>query len=84
MDKANEYDAAKNRTCKPAWNSLFYIRRLGKHVNSALLSDAQAINYLATGDLKENQFEKLPDGWYQPKEDAPKSVSSVARKNKKK
>lgn len=58
--KAIEYDKAKNRTCKPKWNGLRFIPKLGKHFNSELITDEQAEKLLKEGHLAEKDFDILP------------------------
>lgn len=61
MDMAHLHEAAKKRTCQPAFASLKYIRQLGIHINPALLTDSDAIAYLSKGYLTKSDFIKLPD-----------------------
>ena len=61
MDIALLYEAAKKRTCQPAFTSIKYIRQLGKHINPALLTDTDAIAYLSKGYLTKSDFIKLPE-----------------------
>ncbi|MCK9281353.1 MAG: hypothetical protein M0P71_12080 [Melioribacteraceae bacterium] len=58
--KAIEFDKAKNRTCKPKWNGLRFIPKLGKHINSELITDEQAEKLLKEGHLMDKDFTVLP------------------------
>ncbi len=89
--KAQEYDAAQNRTCEPAWRGLMFIHKLARHYNSELLTDEQAIKLLQAGHLKESDFKKLPEGYKtvtkedtapEAKEDVKKTVKAKPKKTK--
>lgn len=66
MELAKAYEEAKNRTCKPAWNGLIYIRDTARHWNSELLTDKEAINLLEKGFLKSSDFTTLPSDFNKP------------------
>lgn len=64
MERAKEYDEAKNRTCQPKWKGLKFINKpVCRHFNNELITDAQAISLLDAGFLKPEDFIKLPENW---------------------
>lgn len=63
-EKLNQnYQTMKNRTCKPKWVGIKYVK--GALYDSATITDEQALSALANGYLTEADFETLPE---QPKE----------------
>lgn len=66
MELAKQYEEAKNRTCKPAWNGLIYIRDTARHWNSELLTDKEAMMLLEKGFLKSADFSILPAAFDKP------------------
>ena len=64
FEKLNQnYQTMKNRTCKPKWVGIKYVK--GALYDSATITDEQALSALANGYLTEDDFEVLPE---QPKE----------------
>lgn len=61
--KINHYMEVQNRTCKPAWNGLKYIRQTAQHWNDKTLTDSEAIYLLENNFILENQFIVLPEEW---------------------
>jgi len=57
---AENYDKAKTRTCKPAWDGLKYIPATARHWSSELITDEQAQKLLNEGHLREIDFQILP------------------------
>lgn len=53
-------NAIKERTNKPAWNGLKFIRQAGEHYHADLLTDELAISLLKRGFLTEKDFVILP------------------------
>ena len=71
MDKAIRFEQVKSRTLVPAWNGLKYVPKAARHFSSVDMTDEEAINYLLSGQLRESDFEKLPEEYEAafPKED---------------
>jgi len=64
FEKLNQnYQTMKNRTCKPKWVGIKYVK--GALYDSATITDEQALSALANGYLTEDDFEVLPE---QPKD----------------
>jgi len=53
------------RTCKPKWSGLRFI--WGDHYSDETLTDEQAIKLLKNKGLQERDFEILPKGYKEPK-----------------
>lgn len=58
---AQQFDAAKNRKCRPAWKGLKYIPPTARHWNSELVTDEEALMLLEKGYVKPSEFLVLPD-----------------------
>ena len=80
MERENIAEKAKNRTLIPNFTGLKYIPQIAKHINSELLNDEEAIEYLKKGVLSESAFKKLPDG-YKNNAEPEKKVSKKKNKN---
>ena len=81
MKKAELYEKAKNRTCKPAWRGLKYINKLAKHFNNELLTDDQAVDMLNKGHLKEADFFVLPKGYNKPEKKVQEREENIIKNN---
>ena len=81
MKKAELYEKAKNRTCKPAWKGLKYINKLAKHFNNELLTDEQAVDLLNKGHLKESDFFVLPNGYKKVEEKINAREENIIKNN---
>lgn len=66
MEQAEKYLEAQNRTCKPSWSGLKYIRTTAKHWNDQLLTDKEAIYLLENKHLEIKDFEVLPADFGKP------------------
>jgi hypothetical protein len=61
LQMAEKVDQIKNRTLKPAWNGLLWIPKAARHFDSERITDEEACSCLLDGQLREVNFEKLPD-----------------------
>jgi hypothetical protein len=86
-EKLNKnYQTMKNRTCKPKWVGVKYVK--GALYDSETITDEQALSALKNGYLTEKDFEKLPE---EPKDDTielieetkPKQTKPQVKKNSK-
>lgn len=66
MERAKEFEAAKNRTNKPKWDGLRFSSKAQRHFNSRLITDEQAIDLLNKGIFTPSDFEILPEGYKKP------------------
>lgn len=67
LKMAEKLEAAKTRTCIPAFEGLRFVMHPTNghyHINSEFLTDEQAMELLKLDVLKEDQFKKLPDAYY--------------------
>ena len=60
MNAIERAEKVKNRTCKPNWKGLRFIK--GNHYNNENITDDEAITLLRAGLLQHSDFEVLPDG----------------------
>ena len=60
MNAIERAEKVKNRTCKPNWKGLRFIK--GNHYNNENITDAEAIKLLRAGLLQHSDFEVLPEG----------------------
>jgi hypothetical protein len=69
METAKNYDEVQVRTLIPMWNGLYWVSKAARHFDSSTITDSEACRYLLDGQLRESDFEKLPDEWVKYKAD---------------
>lgn len=86
MNAIERAEKVKNRTCKPKWKGLRFIK--GNHYNNENITDDEAIMLIRAGYLQHSDFEKLPDGLVikthsKQEQESPKKPAQKKRKTNK-
>lgn len=63
MKKAELMEEVKARTLVPKFSGRRYVHAINSHIDSAMLTDKQAIDLLKKKVLRESDFETLPKGF---------------------
>lgn len=80
MELAVKNEEIKKRTLVPKWNGLYYVQKAARHFDSNQITDTEACKYLLDGQLRESDFNKLPEEWIEYKKNLEEEEKAKVKK----